>query len=427
MRWWACVTLALVLAHADAHAQEQAKLEQVIPQVSDVPTIDGAVTAREWTGASILPPLTEDPGSLVRDQHTRIYVGWRGTDLLLAVQYRPGGDDARIVDTSAQAFTEMKSGDHLELALSAKGAGASVLVWPPQAFVVSADQPLAEGWSAKVSRSESSWEAEVQIPLARLGIDPKSPAPLHLDAVLYRPSLGQPPAKLSIDLTLLAQGFAVRFLEGGTFVGGVWQGGRVELVNSGAEPLTLATKFTFRGGDGVIGNVDEPQFLLPADSARRIQLAQPLTTGRFNFDYAVSMGSVTAASGAFAFESGGALQVDVQPFLLWRGGVFVKAILPAPIDAQPTTQPTAVQLSARLLDAAEQKTLTTDSATGPRPGASQLFLDARSLPAGVYVVEVSASADGKVIATQKQRVTKAELPKWWKPRDFETRTEPLRP
>src|SRR5690349_21609336 len=96
---------------APTRAQEAPKLAQVIPQLSDTPTIDGTVTTREWTSASILPPLVEEPSALARGQHTRIYAGWRGDDLLLAVQYRPPGN-ARVLDTPAQVFGEMKTGDH---------------------------------------------------------------------------------------------------------------------------------------------------------------------------------------------------------------------------------------------------------------------------------------------------------------------------
>ena len=54
-----------------ASAQDLRKLTLSIPQLTVAPTIDGNLTTREWTGACILPPLVEQPGSLVRNQHTR--------------------------------------------------------------------------------------------------------------------------------------------------------------------------------------------------------------------------------------------------------------------------------------------------------------------------------------------------------------------
>src|SRR5215471_17678322 len=91
---------AFVIALAIA-LDSRAATTATIPHLLEMPTIDGVVNSREWNAASILPPLIEQASNGVRGgQHTRIYLGWRDANLVIAIQHHKPRS-ATMVESSA--------------------------------------------------------------------------------------------------------------------------------------------------------------------------------------------------------------------------------------------------------------------------------------------------------------------------------------
>ena len=89
-----------------------------IPQLSAAPTLDGNVETREWTEAALLPPIGRLPNGASDGHDTRIYLGWLGDNLFIAVK------SGRSLQASAG---KANSEDHLALTLTSPTGGKHVI------------------------------------------------------------------------------------------------------------------------------------------------------------------------------------------------------------------------------------------------------------------------------------------------------------
>lgn len=392
-----------------------------IPQVDKPPTVDGIMEAREWTSAAILPPLARSQDNVVQDNNTQVHLAWQGNTLYFGLEHhRP--QYAR--DKSAPSkkppihADALQNSDHVELLFSLSNRETAKLVVSQQQSLLLANKTRVEsGWSCKSSATEIGWQAEGQVPFALLGVKNFQEG-CELSVVRHEPSLDPNPYVLATRLRFNQETVACRFIEAGEYSDGWKQGGEIEIINAGAKPAKCSLAISLKGEGGEINRVVNSEINLPADSRRRYRLASSWQVGQFNLNYEIHQGTAALAAGQIAFTSGGPLRIELLPYFLWHGGIFVKAeALMLPGAARESQPPANRDFTFKLLDPTTKKILAETSAKPDISGKVEGFLSTRKLPAGFYMVLAVVKVDGKTVALRKELIQKYPTPLWWSSKD----------
>lgn len=392
-----------------------------IPQVDKPPTIDGIMEAREWTSTSILPPLARSQDNVVQDNNTQIHLAWQGSTLYVGLEHhRPqyARDKSAPSEKPSISADASQNSDHVELLFSVSNQETAKLVVSQRQSLLLVNKKRVEGsWLCKSSVTEIGWQAEGQVPFAMLGVKNFQEG-CELSVVRHEPSLDPNSYVLATRLRFSQENVACRFIEAGEYSGGWKQGGELEIINAGAKPAKCSLVISLDGEGGEINRFTDSEITLPADSRRRYRLASSWQVGQFNLNYDIHQGSTALAAGRIAFTSGGPLRIELLPYFLWHGGVFVRAeALTLPRPAKESQPPINRDFTFKLLDPTTKKILAETSAKPDISGKIEGFLSTKKLPAGFYMVLAVVKADGKTIALRKELIQKYPTPLWWSPKD----------
>jgi hypothetical protein len=379
---------------------EAAEPLATVPLLDRAPVIDGAIGAAEWGGAAVLQPLTRTSDATIQDFATRVSLAWSPDVMFIAIQQeRP--PHAPMQDAS-------KSKDRLTITITGpSGKKLKLTAWAGASGLEPKDSAAVPSWQQAGSLSTHGWTTEIQLPLNRLGNRSdflSSGAELEIE--LREPSLGAEPRRLAQRLRFVSRQLAFRFLDAGEFEGGSSQGCMVELVNADEQPAQVAIQMSVTPADGESKQFENANLKLPGDSRRRVRLTFPAARGRYQTRYQLAADGALFTGGEFAFDGGGPLQVEVVPFHLWRGGVFIKSRM--------AIETNSVTYCCRLKKVGTTKSLTMAETTGKGNEIMEQFLQTSQLRPGPYLVTVSATRENSVLAERTITFIRPEYPKWWK-------------
>lgn len=391
--------LAVYLACHTLHAAEPLT---TIPLIGRAPVIDGAIDAKEWGVATVLQPLPRASDDISEQFATRISLAWSPDTLFIVLQHsRPA---------LAPITDDPKAKDQLTITLTGpSGRKLTLHAWAGAARLEPDDKNAAPAWQQAGDADTRGWTVEVALPLNRLASRKElldSGARLAIE--LNEPSLGEGPHRLVHQIRFAQRRFAFRFLDACEFDNGSHQGVMAELVNADGEPVSVSVAMSVSPANGSPVAFTTEKLDLSGDSRRRIRLALPLTRGRFTTGYSLALNGSPFASGHFAFDGNGPLRVQVIPFFLWRGGVFVKSNL--------LNDTNAVTYRCTLRAPSSDKPLAAAETQAKGSEAPEQFIDTSRLRPGPYLLTVTATRDGSELAERTLTFIQPEYPKWWRQR-----------
>jgi len=380
-----------------------------IPLVDRVPVIDGTLDVQEWSGAAALPPLMAGTNN-VSGFDTRIFLAWSPETLFIAVQHqrRP----------QAPMANDPRSKDQLTITLSGPAEPKlQLVVWAGAARLEPDNQKVAPVWRHAGSSKLHGWTTEIAVPLPQLGSrESLLQSGAHLEIELREPSLGVGPKRLVQSLRFAERRLAFRFLGAGEFADEAQQGCMVELINADEQSANLSLKVAVVPENGETKRFETENLLLPGDARRRVRLAFPARTGLFHAEYQLAVDGSPHSAGNFRFFGSGPVRVELIPFFLWRGGVFIRST-PVRDAGGPGTNDPPLSLDCQLSDPRENHAIKwREIVPANGQGATEQFVDTTKLRPGPYCITLTVRRGNELWAVKQVPFIRPEYPKWWKPR-----------
>lgn len=399
------VLLSLLLAAVTPDLPADPANLFTIPTLADAPAVDGTVSEREWTGAALLPPAGRAADGVSPAHDTRVWMGWRDATLFLALrQQLPANAPAMLAEPDPNE--DIEALDRVELRL---GKETAIILRPALALLNPGKRKPDDGWTCRNRAIRSGWEAEASIPFSLLGLPAQGGAcPLSLR--VYQFSRSPEPRRLDTGLVFSPAKLACRFVEAGEM--GKGQGVEVELINDDTAETACAVQLVLTTGKAAAGQLDEKQVKLAPNSRRKFRAATVSQAGIYRANASVAVNGQPFAAWWGAFEAPGPVRVNVVPFFLWRNGVFVQ------VEIRDAARQFA-DLAVKLADVDGKKILSEAAGRIGEDHRAEIFLSAKDVPAGDYLLLVEARDANGIFATSKQNLRRPPTPAWWRPRESE--------
>ncbi|NLO73963.1 MAG: hypothetical protein GX100_07640 [candidate division WS1 bacterium] len=172
---WTLALLALLAPALSAAVSDGPVVS--VPALTQPPTMDGRVEAREWARAAVLSDFVTLGGARLPMLRTQVFLAYDAINLYLgAICYDPSGPiQAEVLQRDGPVFTD----DYLDLYIDTVGqrkssetARLTINAAGTQYDALGNDVSQDFKWAALTARGSGTWSLEMALPFAR-GIGPK--------------------------------------------------------------------------------------------------------------------------------------------------------------------------------------------------------------------------------------------------------------